>query len=395
MATMQSNGGDQRIRVGLRRAPYDVIVGSGVLDEAGRRVTALTGSHASGRCFVGVDAAVPSDRVDRLAESLLSAGLHATIHATPASEERKTLAELGGILAAMAEARLERDDPVVALGGGVVGDLVGFAASVYRRGVPVVQCPTTLLAMVDASVGGKTGVNLRAGDRLLKNMVGSFHQPILVLADVDVLGSLPLRHLRSALAECLKHGLIAGDWGDPGLFDWTLAHADDVLARDARVLTELVARNVAVKAVVVADDELEQSESPTASRALLNLGHTFGHAIETLEHLTPSGDAADMPLHHGEAVGLGLVAASRLSVEIGVAPPNLFEEVRHAVEAVGLPVAVEGLPSNGELLDRMRHDKKARGGRLRVVLPTLQRRARVFTDPPTDALEAALDAIRA
>lgn len=391
---MKSSGGDHRIRVGLRRGPYDVIVGSGVLGEAGRRITALAGPHASGRCFVGVDAALPSDQVERLVESLQSGGLQPTIYPVRSSEEGKTLTELGPMLAAMAEARLEREDPVVALGGGVIGDLVGFAASVYRRGVPVVQCPTTLLAMVDASVGGKTGVNLHTGDRLLKNMVGSFHQPMLVLADVDVLGSLPPRHLRSALAECLKHGLIAGDWGDPGLFEWTLSHAGEVLARDAGVLTELVARNVAVKAVVVADDELEQSESPTASRALLNLGHTFGHAIETLTNLTPSGDPSDAPLHHGEAVGLGLVASSRLSVEIGVAPPNLFEEVRHAVEAVGLPVSVDGLPPNEEILERMRHDKKARGGRLRVVLPTLQRRARVFTDPPTDALEAALDAIR-
>jgi 3-dehydroquinate synthetase len=303
---------EPRVRVELGARGYDVVAGVGILDRLGALVIKSGAGRRGGRAMLISDEGLPRTTVAAAMRSLAQADLDVSHLRLPATEADKSLATAHKIVLEMARARMDRSEPLITLGGGIIGDLAGFAAAIYRRGVPVVQCPTTLLSMVDASVGGKTGVNLAVGEgpgSLKKNMVGAFHQPRLVAADVDTLTSLADRPFRAGLAECIKHGMIAGDWGDPGLLDWTIQAIPAALARDSATLTELVMRNVAVKAAVVGRDERE--EAPQGGRALLNLGHTFAHAIETLPSLSPDGDLNKAPLQHGEAVALGLVAAAR------------------------------------------------------------------------------------
>jgi 3-dehydroquinate synthase len=245
--------------------------------------------------------------------------------------------------------------------------------------------------MVDASVGGKTGVNLRAGDMLHKNFVGAFHQPRLVVASVDTLASLDDRQFRAGLAECIKHTMVGGDI-DPELGRWTADHLDRVLARDEGALIELIARNVAVKAAIVAGDERETAE--TGGRALLNLGHTFAHAIETIDTLSPDGVASHAPLLHGEAVALGLVAASATASAMGRVDPGFVVAAEALIGRAGLPTRVAGLPPTDTLLARMAHDKKAIGGVQRLVLPAAPGRAGTVRTPPRDAVSRGIERIR-
>jgi 3-dehydroquinate synthetase len=252
--------------------------------------------------------------------------------------------------------------------------------------------------MVDASVGGKTGVNIVLGEDLKKNMVGAFWQPTIVLADVATLRSLPKRHLRSGLAECIKHGLIAASTPgysgtDVDLFHWTSAALLKIRMGDLDLAAELIARNIAIKAAVVRGDERE--ESPDGGRALLNLGHTFAHVLEGIASLSPDGEPDQAPLTHGEAVALGLVAASATAHAMGEADGAVAEAVRIAVERLGILSRVVGLPPATQLLERMRDDKKVRSGRLRLILPTTLGRARVVESPPDRAVLAGWDAIRA
>jgi 3-dehydroquinate synthetase len=388
---------ESRVRVDLGSRGYDAVVGAGLLDSLGERVTRSAGSGPGSRVLVAADDGLPTQTVSRATRALEAASLKPILHRVRALETEKTFGTLEQLLAAMAGHALDRREPVVALGGGIVGDLAGFAAAIYRRGVPVVQCPTTLLAMVDASIGGKTGVNLlvqRAGTpELQKNMAGAFHQPRLVVADVEALRSLPDRVFRAGLAECLKHGMIAADFGDPGLFDWTESALARILARDAATLAELVTRNVRVKAAVVGRDEREEADE--GGRALLNLGHTFGHAIETLPDLSPDGNPASAPLQHGEAVALGLVAAAACAAAAGRCPPELVQRVKEGIHRAGQPTAVRGLPPTDGLIRRMMHDKKVLAGQLRLVLPAALGRAAVVADAPREAVAAGIDAIRA
>lgn len=385
----------RRVEVRAPSGAYDAWVGHGVLARAGEWARACI--DGARRAFVVLDAGLPDQWRDRLASGLDAAGVALIESRQLADEWHKEPGALTEHLRAMGRARLERREPVIALGGGITGDVAGFAAAVYRRGVPWINCPTTLLAMVDASVGGKTGVNLdlgapdRAGFR--KNMVGAFHQPRLVVADVDALSTLPDRGLRCGLAECVKHGLLSADFGDATLLEWTGANVERVLARDADALIELVARNVAVKAAVVAGDEREEADDH--GRAVLNLGHTFGHAIEPLPGLSPAADPSDAPLRHGEAVALGLVAACRTASAIGLCEPGLEAGVRALLRRIGLPTGCAGLPPSGDLLDLMTHDKKSRGGKLRLIVPCGPGRCRVITDVPRAAVAAGWDAIRA
>lgn len=381
------------VRVELGPRSYDVIIGAGALAEVGAR--SLDAAVRPARAMIVHDDALPAELCLSVCASVRSAGMTCETVATHASEPDKSLARLAPILGALARARLERRDILVALGGGIVGDLAGFAAAVYRRGIPFIQCPTTLLAMVDASVGGKTGVNLEVGGGLRKNMAGAFHQPRAVIADVSALATLPARHFRAGLAECIKHALIAGDQGDPALLDWAEASLPAILRREAGALVELIARNVAVKARVVSGDEFETAPDEQGGRAILNLGHTFGHAIETLPALSPDGDPAHAPLHHGEAVALGLVAAAACAGRLGLADPTLARRVVAILTTAGLPTKARGLPSNRQVMDLMSHDKKVAGGKLRLVLPTDPGHAKVVADPPAAAVEAGLDAIRA
>lgn len=372
---------------------YAVRPGADLLGSIGPATRELLGAGPK-KAFLVVDRGVPAAFVEEARASLQAAGFGVGSVELVPTEADKSLATLERLLAAMASFGLQRGDPVVAIGGGIVGDLAGFAAASYQRGTPIVQCPTTLLAMVDASVGGKTGVNLQTDAGLLKNFAGAFHQPRLVLADVRTLASLDERVYRAGLGECLKHGMLSGGFGDEQLGAWTAERADRIAARDQATLIELVTRNVAVKARVVEGDESEQAASGSGGRTLLNLGHTYAHAIETMPGLTPSGDPGDAPLQHGEAVGLGLVAAAAAAEHAGIAPNGFAEGVRAMVAGAGLPTRVGGLGGPGPILARMSRDKKARGGTFRLVLPTEGARARVVDDPGEAVVLAGLDAIR-
>jgi 3-dehydroquinate synthetase len=382
------------------RAPsrsYDVIVGAGVhsnLAEPIRR--ALPGAR---KAALVVDAGITAESmIDVLMGALASAGLevpeNARVSLRP-SEADKNLATAQRILHAMAAAKLERNDVVIVLGGGVLGDIAGFAAASYRRGIRWISCPTTLLSMVDASVGGKTGVNLLVEGALHKNMVGAFHQPSLVAADVNTLSTLPDRVFRAGLAECIKHGMLAGAFGDAELGRWTKANLGAIGSRDPATLVELVARNVAVKARVVVGDEREESADAAAGRALLNLGHTFGHAIETLPKVSPTADPTLAPLQHGEAVALGLLCATRCAELMKLIGDGHRELLSLTLKNAGLPTRAYGLPPSAEIYERMLHDKKSAGGVLRLVLPVGEGVCRIVDAPAKDIVMRAIDAIRA
>jgi 3-dehydroquinate synthase len=265
----------------------------------------------------------------------------------PAGEASKTRDRWAELSDALLERGFGRDSGIVALGGGMVGDLAGFVAATYLRGTPCLQVPTTLLAMVDASVGGKTGVDTPRG----KNLIGAFHPPVAVVADPLVLRTLPEAEYRAGLAEAVKHGLIA----DRNYFSWLSTEADLIAAREIDTLTQLVHRSVEIKAAVVADDEREAGR-----RAILNAGHTIAHAIE---------HASDYALSHGEAVAIGLVVESRLAEEIGVGQSGLSARVADLLGRLGLPVKLEGGLSRERVREAMTRDKKNRGSAIRFALP--------------------------
>jgi 3-dehydroquinate synthase len=284
--------------------------------------------------------------LERVARALAQAGVAATQIVVDDGEQAKDWRTLERVFDALLAARCGRDTVIVALGGGVVGDLAGFAAAVYQRGVPFVQVPTTLLAQVDSSVGGKTAINHPRG----KNMVGAFHQPLAVISDTSTLETLPERELRAGLAEVIKHGLIL----DPAFTDWLEANLPALLAREPRALAHAVRRSCELKAGVVAADERE-----TGVRAILNFGHTFGHAFE-------AGLGYGEWLH-GEAVAAGMVMAAELSVRAGVLARADATRVRALLERAGLPVAGPALPAD-RMLQLMQVDKKAAAGRIRFVV---------------------------
>lgn len=337
------------ITVRTASAAYEVLVGRGLLRRVAEETLArgLRPASVAVVCDASVDAAARA-----VAAGFEAQGVSATLLPVHASEEGKSLAALGDLCDRMLTAGIDRAGAVVAVGGGVVGDLAGFAAATYMRGVPCVLVPSTLLAMVDAAVGGKTAVNLvRADGTLAKNAVGSFAQPRLVACDPEVLATLPSRELRSGLAECIKHAVIA----DPPMLAWIAGRADPILAHDPATLAELVERNVRIKATIVAADEREEGV-----RAVLNLGHTFAHAIEALAHGTVT---------HGEAVAVGTVAACRLGALVAGCPGEVESAVRDALGRTGLPVAVPAGLAVDRLLAAMATDKKRRGGVPRLVVP--------------------------
>ncbi|MDB5296838.1 MAG: aroB [Phycisphaerales bacterium] len=357
------------VRVALPGHAYDVTVRHGLLAAAGAAVRAAVPGAV--KAVVIHDLNVPAAAVEGLVGSLRSSGLEPLAVPYPASEANKSWDWAGRLLDPILRARVDRRTPVVALGGGVTGDVAGFVAATLLRGVPFVQVPTSLLAMVDASVGGKTGVNHPAG----KNLVGAFHQPVAVLIDPAVLGTLPDRELRGGLAECVKHDLIR----DAAGFERFERDVGRALALDLDYLAELVAHNVAIKARVVEADPFERGE-----RAHLNFGHTFGHAIETV---------SDYGYSHGESVALGMVAAVGVSARLGL----LDEPGRRRVLAA---IAAAGLPTGGLSLDvdavvaAMAFDKKVAAGRLRFVLLDGIGKAVVRDDVPADLVRAAVEGLR-
>ncbi|HLP84367.1 MAG TPA: 3-dehydroquinate synthase family protein [Phycisphaerales bacterium] len=365
-------------------AGYDVVVGEGVLESIGERVRAVL--PAARRVLVVYDAHAPLPST-AVCDALADADLDVCWALVTPEESEKTLVAADDCLQQLAQARCERTDAVIALGGGIVGDVAGFVAATYRRGIAWVQCPTTLLSMVDASVGGKTGVNLQVGDELQKNMVGAFHQPSLVLADVSTLSTLPARDFASGCAEIIKHAMIARSVPTPDAslsLDILRSTLPDV-RHDSLALARLVAQNVALKAGVVECDERELKHD--GGRALLNLGHTFGHAMETIASARADGSTTD-GLTHGEAVALGLLAASRTSAALRLVDDAFVATVRTTLQAANLPTRVQGLPAPDAMIDRMHADKKSIAGSLRVILPTGPGTATVVKDPPREALEA-------
>ena len=391
-----------RVRIpGPPRVEYDVQIGFGLLPRA------LDGLKDSPRRVLAVvDANLPREAIEPALRALEGQGVRWGIAVVPATEADKSLTTLERVLGEAGRLRVERGDAVLAIGGGIVTDLAGFAAAVYRRGVRVVQCPTTLLAMVDASVGGKTAANLSVpGDnlssdkpRLVKNLVGVFHQPARVVCDLGALATLPAREFRAGIAECVKHGLIAGRLGDAKLLDWTERALPALRAGERAALGELVARNVALKARVVQADPHEESTKPDGGRMQLNLGHTFAHALETLPGLSwhePGGAVQLGPLKHGEAVGLGLLAACRAAAGLKMVPGALAERVAALLAGIGLPTRVAGLPETEVILSRMRDDKKVAGGKLRLILPAKGLTVRVVVEPAAGAVREAVDSLRA
>ncbi|MEO1104890.1 MAG: 3-dehydroquinate synthase [Pseudomonadota bacterium] len=333
------------VNVPLPGRAYDVIIGSGLIEGAGPRIAEVCGVR---RAIVVSDDAVASLYLETLMRSLTAAGILAETYVVRQGEGSKSSTVLMEVVEAILAARLERRDLVIALGGGVVGDLAGFAAAIARRGMPFVQVPTTLLAQVDSAVGGKTGINSPHG----KNLIGAFHQPALVLADTGALDTLPMRHRRAGYAEIAKAGLI----NDAAFFARLEALGADVLTTD---LAETIATAVRIKAAVVLADETEAGE-----RALLNLGHTFAHAIE-------QGAGYDGRIVHGEAVALGICLAFRLSAKLGLARDVDCARVVSHFAAVGLPTRFDDLPVRFGALQiqgAMAQDKKVMDGVIRFVL---------------------------
>ncbi|MBN8482875.1 MAG: 3-dehydroquinate synthase [Xanthomonadales bacterium] len=329
------------VEVALAERSYPIHIGCGLLADAARWRPAVGGRHVL---------VVSNDTVAPLYLERVTGGLEGCICATLVladGEQYKTLDSAARVFAALAALGANRDATVIALGGGVIGDLAGFAAACWMRGIAFVQMPTTLLAMVDSSVGGKTGVNLPAG----KNLVGAFHQPHAVVIDTGTLSTLPSREYSAGLAEVVKYGAI----GDRGFFAWLEARADALAARDDGVLAEAIATSCRHKAGVVARDEREHGE-----RALLNFGHTFGHAIEA--------EAGYGALLHGEAVAIGMVLAARLSARLGRAAAADGERLARLLARFGLPVDLPQGFSAERLLARMQLDKKNLSGRLRLIL---------------------------
>ena len=340
----------RRIEVGLGARAYPVLIGQGLIGRAGELVAPML-RHP--RTAVVTDETVAALHGPALVRALETAGLDVSVIAVPPGEESKSFEGLAHLSDRLLALGFDRGDVVIAFGGGVVGDLAGFAAAIYKRGIGFIQIPTTLLAQVDSSVGGKTAIDTPRG----KNLIGVFHQPRLVLADLDVLASLPDRQMRAGYAEVIKYGLL----GDFAFFEWLEANGPAVLARNPQALGNAVARSVEMKAEIVGADERETS----GQRALLNLGHTFGHALEAE---TGFGDE----LLHGEGVAAGCALAFRFSARLGLCSGQDAERAGAAIRSVGLPASMAEIRKApfpaARLLEHMAQDKKADGGRLNFIL---------------------------
>ncbi|HVC51670.1 MAG TPA: 3-dehydroquinate synthase [Stellaceae bacterium] len=341
----------QRLSVELAERSYDILVGPGLIAEAGARIAPLMRRK---QAIVVTDEHVAPHYLGPLEASLGAAGIGHQAIVLPPGEHTKDFAHYGRLIDDILACGIERGTMLVALGGGVVGDITGFAAATVLRGIDFVQIPTTLLAQVDSSVGGKTAINTPAG----KNLVGAFYQPRLVLIDTTTLATLPRRELRAGYAETVKYGLIA----DADFFAWLDAENRAIYDLDSRALTSAVMTSCRMKARIVVADERETGDE----RALLNFGHTFGHALEAE---TGFGDA----LLHGEAVGLGMALAFDFAVRLGLVEASEARRVRDHLDAAGLPTTLAGVGLSGAAADRlighMGKDKKVRDGRITLILP--------------------------
>jgi 3-dehydroquinate synthase len=360
----------ETISVGLGERAYDIHVGSGVLKHAGELLVPL----AKGVVPVVTDSHVAEIHLAPLLETLKKAGLDARAVVLPPGEVSKSFAGLERLSGALLDMEIDRKGLVVALGGGVIGDLTGFAAGVLKRGVAFAQIPTTLLAQVDSSVGGKTAINAPQG----KNLIGLFHQPRIVIADTALLGTLPRRELLAGYAEVVKYGAL----GDAKFFEWLELNGPKALAGDEGAMVRAVAHSCRMKADIVARDERE-----TGERALLNLGHTFGHALEAATGFSDR-------LVHGEGVAIGMALAFQLSVRLGLCPGQDAERFVRHLKAAGLPSAIADIPGirpgPAELIRHMAHDKKVTDGKLTFILVHGLGQAFVTRDVPLEAVKSVL-----
>ncbi|TPP07012.1 3-dehydroquinate synthase [Rhizobium glycinendophyticum] len=366
---------ERLVHVPLGDRSYDILIGPGLMARAGGEIT----SRIKGRrAAIVTDENVGARYLDGLMDSLQTDGIEAVSVTLPAGEKTKSFDSLTNVCDVLLEARIERNDTVIALGGGVIGDLTGFAAGIVRRGVRFVQIPTSLLSQVDSSVGGKTGINARQG----KNLIGIFNQPDLVLADTDVLDTLSEREFRAGYAEVAKYGLI----DKPDFFEWLEKNWRDVFAGGAARI-EAIAVSCQAKADVVAADERENGR-----RALLNLGHTFGHALEAATKYDSSR------LVHGEGVSIGMVLAHRFSARMNLASPDLADRVEAHLRAVGLPTRMSEipgeLPPTEVLMDAIAQDKKVKGGKLTFILTRGLGESFVADDVPASEVERFIEEMR-
>ncbi|GAV20500.1 3-dehydroquinate synthase [Mariprofundus micogutta] len=357
----------QVYHVELGPRSYDIHIEPGCLDDIGPAMAGLF--EKPSRCMVVSNVTIAPLYMDRLRASLKQAGWQVSECILADGERYKTMESFAFIMDALMDAKLSRNEPVIALGGGVVGDMTGFAASCYRRGIPFIQVPTTVLAQVDSSVGGKTAINHPHG----KNMIGAFYQPRLVWVDSLVLNTLEPREVKAGIAEAIKYGLIR----DASFFDWMNSNMAAALDLDASVLSKMIHTSCRHKAEVVMADETEQGV-----RALLNLGHTFGHAIESMTHYST--------YLHGEAVAIGTLMAARLSEQLGFSGNGIETQIRAIFQAAGLPVDVPAFDAE-HWLDAMGHDKKNVGSRIRYILLRGIGEAFLAEDVKPDAIRHLID----
>ncbi len=359
--------GMKRVTVDLGAASYEVRIGTDLLERAGLWLRELAIPGVSDKAVIITDTTVRDLYASPLREGLERAGFEVPVFAVPAGEEQKTLENAARLYAQLANVYVERMTPVFALGGGVIGDLAGFVAATYLRGLPLIQVPTTLLAQVDSSVGGKTAVDMG----WLKNIVGVFYQPRLVIADIGTLQSLPEAEIINGLGEVIKHAAIR----DRSFFEFLETNIGLILSHQENAVTDMVAQNVKIKGDVVSRDEKE-----TGLREILNYGHTIGHAVETVSGFS---------LRHGEAVAIGMMAAARIASRMGVLDSAEVGRLEDLVTRAGLPSRVPEL-SRQELLEALKHDKKVRENRVRFVLLKSLGHAFVSNDVEPELVEEVL-----
>jgi len=357
---------------------YTVHIGSGILQSIGDIAEKLA-SHDS--AAVVADASIADSVAQVVVDSLRKHGYdNVTIYEIDASEKQKSLATTQQLYNQFLNARLERSSPVIAVGGGVTGDTAGFAAATFLRGLPFINVPTTLLSMVDASVGGKTGVNIQTPDHTLgKNLIGAFHQPRAVIIDTKTLTTLSDRHIRAGLAECVKHAILA----DPDLFIWVEKDGHSFNAWDENDKVHFIATNVDIKANIVERDARESH-----LRMILNLGHTFAHVLEPISELN---------LYHGEAVALGLIASAAVGIELNKTDPALLNRIKNILQLLGLPTRVPNLPDDNDnafLISQMRRDKKVAHASIRLIIPNEIGQVEILENVPEPAIKAGWNALR-
>jgi 3-dehydroquinate synthase len=357
----------KKIRVPLRDRSYDIVIGRGILKECGRLVKKL---RIGDTAVIITNARVARMYGRPLARSLEKSGIAARLETVPDSEKAKSIVVAAGLINRISACGAGRRIFLIALGGGVVGDLTGFVAAVYKRGIPYIQVPTTLLSQVDSAIGGKVAVDLPVA----KNLVGAFYQPKLVLSDVSLIRSLPRRQIQSGLAEVIKYGVI----NDRSLFRFVELNCGKILGGDTAALEHIVARCSAIKALIVSKDELDRK----GARMLLNYGHTIGHAVETASSYSGR-------YNHGEAIAIGMLAASAIAAGLGMISGRDAERIEALVKKAGLPTTIKGLRLPAIYSSHL-HDKKFAGKTNRFILPLGIGAARVVKNVPERAIRAAL-----